>query len=70
MGHVSEDILNGEICALCMATFIDFNEGETELKIEDDKVINATVYEHGYPVACDECWDEECGYQKALKPTA
>lgn len=22
--------------------------------------------EHGYPVACNDCWDKECGYQKAI----
>lgn len=21
--------------------------------------------DHGYPVACDECWEPDCGYQKA-----
>ena len=25
--------------------------------------------EHGYPVACAECWDKNCGYQKALYNT-
>lgn len=23
------------------------------------------VEEHGYPVACDECYEPDCGYQKA-----
>ncbi len=21
---------------------------------------------HGYPVACKECWEKDCGYQKAI----
>jgi len=27
------------------------------------------VEEHGYPVACKECWEEGCGYQKAEHET-
>lgn len=23
--------------------------------------------EHGYPVACKECWTTKCGYQKATE---
>lgn len=23
--------------------------------------------EHGYPIACTDCWDEKCGYQKATE---
>lgn len=23
--------------------------------------------EHGYPVACKECWEKDCGYQKATE---
>lgn len=25
------------------------------------------VEEHGYPVVCTDCWDEDCGYGKATE---
>ena len=25
--------------------------------------------EHGYPVACNDCWESDCGYQKATSDT-
>jgi len=25
--------------------------------------------EHGYPVACRDCWTKDCGYQKAIFKT-
>lgn len=66
MGEVAEMIINGECCALCMTTFLDFDEGEAELKTDSEGVVcNATIHEHGYPVVCSECWEEDCGYQKA-----
>lgn len=56
MGELSDQIIDGACCALCMAPF------------EDPKK-PGKVYEHGYPVACKSCYDEECGYQEATMPT-
>ena len=25
--------------------------------------------EHGYPVACEDCWEPDCGYQEAISKT-
>ena len=25
--------------------------------------------EHGYPAACEDCWEPDCGYQKATSDT-
>ena len=53
MGEIAEDIINGECCALCGQYF--FNE-----KME--------ICEHEYPVACWDCWEKDCGYQKSDYP--
>jgi hypothetical protein len=54
MGENADDIIEGACCALCGQYFVG-DEGE--------------LYEHGYPVACEECWEPGCGYQKACAPT-
>lgn len=51
MGEFADAILMGECCAFCMAPFV--YEGE--------------IFEHGYPVACNECYEPDCGYQKQDK---
>jgi len=56
MGQIEEDIIDGTCCALCTCYFVN---------PKDD---NAT-YTHGYPVACHDCWDEDCGYPKAMAKT-
>ena len=48
MGQIADEIIAGEICALCMIPF---------------------TQEHGYPVACRDCYDKNCGYQKAVYKT-
>ena len=58
MGEYADQIINGECCAFCMTPFID-------KKTIKDKT--PTIYEHGYPVACKDCWEPGCGYQKADK---
>mgnify|MGYP001615461475 CR=1 FL=1 len=57
MGEYADQIINGECCALCMAPFV------TEQNIDGADV--PVVYEHGYPVACESCWELGCGYEKA-----
>jgi hypothetical protein len=56
MGKITEDMIDGVCCVLCGQYFID---------PEDSK----TLYEHGHPVACDDCWEEDCGYEKAVVKT-
>lgn len=52
MGQIADDIIDGSCCAFCLMYFED---------PEDDDFI----YSHGYPVACKECWEPDCGYEKA-----
>jgi len=54
MGEIADSIVSGECCAFCLQPFIDKNE---------------MLYEHGYPAACSECWEEKCGYQKSIAKT-
>lgn len=50
MGEIADDIIDGICCALCGCYFT-----------EDDE----TLYEHGYPVVCKDCWKPNCGYDEA-----
>lgn len=61
MGEYADQIINGECCALCMAPFISGDK--------DDSVGYVEGFEHGYPVACKDCWEPDCGYQKATADT-
>lgn len=56
MGEIADDIIAGVCCALCGQYFEDPDNPDT-------------LYEHGYPVACNECWEEGCGYEKAIANT-
>jgi hypothetical protein len=56
MGELADQIIDGECCALCMMPF-------------ENKEKPGWVYEHGYPVACESCWEKDCGYEKAIVPT-
>lgn len=58
MGDIAEDIIDGSCCALCGQYF----EGP-ERNVDGADV--PTIYSHGYPVACDECYEKDCGYPKA-----
>lgn len=49
MGEIADDIISGLCCALCGQYFIDKDNN---------------IYEHGYPVACNDCYEDECGYGK------
>lgn len=65
MGEIAEDILNGECCALCGQYFV-------KSKPIDDQVWEEQsdeIFAHGYPVACKECWEKGCGYEKAEADT-
>lgn len=49
MSEIAEDMIDGSCCSLCGQYFT-----------KNDK-----LYTHGYPVACWDCWEEDCGYPKA-----
>jgi len=51
MGEIADDIIDGACCALCGCYFVS-EEG-------------STLISHGYPVACEDCWEPGCGYPKA-----
>lgn len=57
METIKDDIILGRCCALCGQYFV---ERGTVSNAEGSVVI----YEHGFPVACNECYEEDCGYQK------
>ena len=61
MGDIADQIIEGSCCAFCLLPFIK------EQNIDGADV--PVVYEHGYPVACKECWEPECGYEKATAET-
>ena len=54
--NISEDMIDGTCCSLCGQYFEDNEQG-------------STLYTHGYPVACDDCWEDDCGYLKAEAST-
>jgi len=55
MGEISDDMIEGRCCSLCGQYFVT-EDGED-------------LFEHGHPVACKECWDKDCGYEKATAET-
>ena len=58
MGEIAEDMIDGSCCSLCGQYFQSPNPNKREW-----------IYTHGYPVACDDCWEPDCGYQKAKVET-
>ena len=52
MGQIAEDMLDGSCCALCGCYFKHPGYHEA-------------IYTHEYPVACHDCYTDDCGYQKA-----
>ena len=55
MGEIADDIIMGRCCATCGCYFDDEEGG---------------IYEHGYPVECADCFDEdESMYDEAHQPT-
>jgi hypothetical protein len=58
MGEIADDMIEGRSCSLCGQYFMDKK---------------GNIFEHGYPVVCDECWEEEdkddipSGYQRQSK---
>jgi hypothetical protein len=56
MGEMADDIISGKCCALC---------GQFFVQEKNDKDKTVVLYEHGYPVACADCWAPNCGYEPA-----
>lgn len=54
MGEIADDMINGRCCSICGCFFI----------YKKNK-----IYEHGYPVVCEDCYFDGCGYEKSLKKT-
>lgn len=54
MGQVAEDMINGTCCSVCGSLFVEKKDPNV-------------LFEHGYPVACNICYDPHCGYQKQDK---
>lgn len=61
MGQIADDMINGACCAICGQYFVGV--------ISDIWDEGPELFEHGYPVACYECWEEGCGYEKAKADT-
>ncbi len=58
MGQIANDMIEGRCCALCGQYFIDLRRSKDLQKGEE------YAFEHGIPVACDDCWEKDCGYEK------
>lgn len=61
MGELTDDMIEGRSCSLCGQYFCDPKDQET-------------IYEHGHPVVCKDCWagltkEERKMYEKAEVPT-
>ena len=52
MSEIAEDMLDGSCCSICGQYFQHPKDKDA-------------IYTHDYPVACKECWEPKCGYQKA-----
>jgi hypothetical protein len=61
MGEIADDIIDGSCCALCGQYFAK------EMNVDGADV--PVMYEHGYPVACKDCYQEGCGYEEATVGT-
>ena len=57
MGEVADDMIDGSSCSLCGCYFKDPDSKEDKL------------YTHGYPVACKDCHEPDCGYPEAIVDT-
>lgn len=53
---IAEDMIDGCCCALCGQYFANPDESNS-------------IYAHGYPVACSDCWTKDCGYEQSLTNT-
>ena len=56
MGEIADDMVDGTCCSICGQYFKDPDKENSS-------------YTHGYPVACWDCWDNDCGYARAVVET-
>ena len=69
MGEIADDIIDGTCCALCGQYFMT-KENYAKWEANDFKQTEGIeLFSHGYPVACGDCWEEDCGYEKATEST-
>lgn len=66
MGEIADDMIKGACCALCSQYFIKSNVIDTG---KNEIMSGEEFFEHGYPVACKECWEPGCGYERATANT-
>ena len=65
MGEIANDMIEGRCCALCGQYFVkEKNIPSDGIHVEADVYVE---YDHGYPVACNECWEQDCGYERQDK---
>lgn len=48
MGELSDDIITGRCCSLCMQYFYEGERPKNGSEVE--------IFEHGHPVVCEDCW--------------
>lgn len=53
MGQIAEDMQDGSCCSFCGQYFRSPS--------------GKGIYVHEYPVACNECWEKDCGVEKQDK---
>ena len=68
MGQISDDVVNGLVCQICLSFF------KVDSLDEKPEEPSPQLFEHGYPAVCWECWKdltnkEKKEYQKASVPT-
>ena len=61
---VAEDMINGECCSMCGQYFTV--KGKSN-EVESPDEYNDEGFSHGYPVACNYCWEKDCCYPKQDK---
>lgn len=71
MGQIADDMVDGTVCCLCSMFF----QGKSDPKqVTKDNPRGETIYTHGYPAVCWDCWRDlskrdRKQYQRALVPT-
>lgn len=70
MREIANDIIDGNCCALCGQYFVkkkvtsDLSAVISDVTKKNDP---SFVFTHGFPVACYDCWEPDCGYEKQDK---
>lgn len=59
MGEIADDLIDGSACEICGQYFLDPDDEDGE-----------TLYQHGYPVVCKECWSQLTPQEKKFHQKA